>query len=278
MECTVKDMTIHYQEVGSGRPILMLHGWPLDHRHMMHAMEPLFEQRPGWRRIYPDAPGMGETQGADWITHHDYMLDVILEFLETVAPGERFVVAGTSYGGYLARGCVHRRGAQMDGVFMNVPLIETDDAQKRLPEHRVLREDPAFLTALTDDEQQTVREIQVVQSLEILQEYREVITSAVAIADQNFLHRIQPNHFVTFDVDALDNPFPAPALILTGRFDHWCGYREAYHILDNYPRATFAVLDCAGHNLNMEQKALFRALTSEWLDRVEEYTRQGEYC
>ncbi len=76
---------------------------------------------------------------------------------------------------------------------------------------------------------------------------------------------------MTFDVDALPAPFPAPALFLTGRHDNWCGYREAYQLLDNYPRATFAVLDRAGHALAVEQKTLFRALVNEWLDRVEEY-------
>ena len=36
------------------------------------------------------------------------------------------------------------------------------------------------------------------------------------------------------------------------------------------PRATYATLDRAGHGVYLEQDALFRALTSEWLDRVEE--------
>jgi pimeloyl-ACP methyl ester carboxylesterase len=58
-----------------------------------------------------------------------------------------------------------------------------------------------------------------------------------------------------------------------GRQDHVCGYREAYQLLDNYPRASFAILDGAGHVLPFEQKTLFRALVSEWLDRVEEYTQ-----
>jgi len=39
--------------------------------------------------------------------------------------------------------------------------------------------------------------------------------------------------------------------------------------LDNHPRATFAVLDRAGHGLGAEQESLFRTLVSEWLDRVE---------
>ena len=41
-----------------------------------------------------------------------------------------------------------------------------------------------------------------------------------------------------------------------------------------YPRATFAVLDRAGHFVNIEQyvlqDVLCQALMREWLDRVEE--------
>ena len=268
MECRINDMQVHYEEVGSGKPILMLHGWPLDHRHIMSAMEPLFEHRPGWRRIYPDAPGMGQTRAAEWVTTHDHVLETMLALLDALAPGERFTVAGISYGGYLARGIVHQRGAQMDGVMLDVPLIETDERKKRLPPRTVLREDPEFLAALTPEDDGAL-EVQVIQSLAILREYREIITPAVKMADQAVLNRIKPNHFTTFDVDTLATPFPAPALFLTGRFDHWCGYDNAYRILDDYPRATFAVLDGAGHNLSIEQKPLFEALTGEWLDRVE---------
>lgn len=40
-------MSISYQVIGEGYPIVMLHGWTLDHRVMQHAMEPLFEKRSG---------------------------------------------------------------------------------------------------------------------------------------------------------------------------------------------------------------------------------------
>jgi pimeloyl-ACP methyl ester carboxylesterase len=39
----------------------------------------------------------------------------------------------------------------------------------------------------------------------------------------------------------------------------------------HYPRATFAVLDRAGHALPHEQEKLVIALMSEWLDRVQEH-------
>jgi hypothetical protein len=71
-------------------------------------------------------------------------------------------------------------------------------------------------------------------------------------------------------VDTLPEPYPGPTLFLIGRFDHWCGYQEAYRILENYLRATFAVLDRAGHAVTHEQNFLFKALVNEWLNRVEE--------
>lgn len=271
MECQVKDVTVYYEEVGSGRPLFALHGWPLDHRHILNDLEPLFVTREGWRRIYPDLPGMGKTRAADWVTHEDHIVDIVLQFIDTVAPEERFVIAGTSYGGYLARGVVYRKGAQIDGMFLNVPVVETDETKVELPQQKVIKEDAEFLAALEPDEQ-GMPDFIVVQSPELLQEFRKWVSPAVALADRAFLERLFKNYSFSFNVDTLPEPFPAPSLILTGRHDNWCGYRDAYKILDNYPRATYVVLDRAGHALPFEQKALFRALASEWLDRIEEYT------
>jgi len=270
MECQVRDITMHYEEAGAGRPLLLLHGRPLDHRHIANDMEPLFADRTGWRRLYPDLPGMGKTRAADWITCQDQILDLVIAFIDTVAPGERFVVAGTSYGAYLARGLVHYRGAQIDGLLLNVPGFVTDAAERRLPQPLVVHEDPAFLAALAPDEQD-MRGFIVVQSMDLLTEFRHVFSPAGAIADHAFLERLRQQNAFSFNVDTLPTPFSAPALFLTGRHDNWCGYREAYQLLDNYPRASFAVLDRAGHALAVEQKTLFRALVNEWLDRVEEY-------
>lgn len=268
MECQVRDITMNYEEIGSGRPLLLLHGWACDNRHMINAFEPLFAERSGWRRIYPDLPGMGKTRAADWIIRQDQILELVIEFMDTIAPGKRFVVAGTSYGGYLARGVVHRRGDQLDGLLLTVPVVEQDAAKQHLPAFLTVHEDAAFLAALTTEEQY-MRDLFVVQSVEMLADFRQVLSAAFAIADQALGKRLQQT--LSFDVDTLPIPFPAPTLVLTGRQDNKCGYREAYRLLDNYPRATFAVLDRAGHVLEIEQRALFTAMVSEWLDRVEEY-------
>ena len=92
----------------------------------------------------------------------------------------------------------------------------------------------------------------------------------IQLADHAFLARLEAAGPFSFDVDRLPAPFGGPTLMLTARQDHLCGYRDAWDLLDHYPRATFAVLDRAGHLVNIEQDALCQALMREWLDRVEE--------
>jgi len=275
MKCRVGSISIDYIEVGAGRPLVMLHGGGLDHRHMLQDMEPLFEKRVGWRRIYPDLPGMGKTKAADWIKNQDDMLEIVVGFIEAVAPGQRFTVAGASYGSYLARGVVWRRKALIDGLLLIVPVIEPDKEKCNLPKHQVLNTDQDFLAALAPNEG-WMRDLLVVQSMDTLQYQRGFILPALASADREFMDRMEANNRYTFDVDAPSTPLQAPTLFLMGKFDPWCGYREAYRLLDQYPRATFAVLDRAGHALSCEQKGLFQALVGEWLDRVEEYSMTGK--
>ncbi len=275
MECKLENITVYYEMFGEGRPIIMLHGWPLDHRHMVGDMEPLFKHRKGWKRIYPDLPGMGKTPGMDWITHQDQMLDITLEFIDQVAPGQRFVVTGTSYGGYLARGVAHQRADMMDGLLLTVPLVRAPETERTLPPQVTLVKNPALVSELESDEKEAFLEIAVVQSQELLEMMRVDILPAMEVADHEFLSKLRENYAFSFDVDALAEPFAGPTLFVMGRQDAVCGYRDAWEILENYTRGTFVVLDRAGHGLEAEQRGLFNALVTEWLDRVEEYANKA---
>ena len=273
MDCQLKDITVHYEMLGEGRPIIMLHGWSADHRHVMSDMEPLFTQRYGWKRFYPDLLGHGRTPGKDWITNQDKILDVVSDFIDNIIPGQRFVLAGVSAGAYLARGIVHRRSALMDGLLLAVPVI-VHDAKRNVPSHLTLLADPALVSELEPDEAEGLFQIAVVQSRKVVDYIRANFTSASETGDQAFQAKIREhleNYAFSFDVDAISEPFPAPTLIVTGRQDAMVGYRDAWEILENYPRGTFVVLDRSGHLLNIEQEDLFHALVGEWLDRVEEY-------
>ncbi|HEX6477584.1 MAG TPA: alpha/beta hydrolase [Ktedonobacteraceae bacterium] len=263
MKCNLGDIAIFYETYGTGRPIVMLPGRPSDHRVMERFMEPLFAQRDGWLRLYPDLPGTGLTPSVDSLATHDQMLDAVLAFIDTVIPGQRFVLAGLSYGGYLARGVASRRAALIDGLMLCAPQVKADPTQAHLPPRTTLVEDPALVAELGP-----VADLIVVQSPRVVEAVREVLAE-IQLADHSHQARLEAAGPSSFEV-APPVPFGGPTLIMTARQDHLCGYRDAWDLLDNYPRATFAVLDRAGHFVNIEQDVLCQALMHDWLDRVEE--------
>jgi pimeloyl-ACP methyl ester carboxylesterase len=265
MQCDLGDISIYYETYGTGRPIMMLPGRPSDHGVMERFMEPLFAQREGWLRIYPDLPGTGRSPAVDRLATHDEMLAATLAFIDTVIPGQRFVLAGLSYGGYLARGVIYRRAASIDGLLLCVPQVKADPAQAHLPPRTALVEDPKLAAEIGP-----VANLVVAQTPRVIDAVRDMLAE-VRLADHPFNDRLEESPPFSFDVDRLPAPFGGPTLMLTARQDHLCGYRDAWDLLDNYPRATFAVLDRAGHFVNIEQDVLCQAIMREWLDRVEEY-------
>jgi pimeloyl-ACP methyl ester carboxylesterase len=217
---------------------------------------------------------MGRTRSAEWIWCADDMMEILLAFIERVMPGERFLLAGESYGGYLAQGIVHYLGKRVMGLLLLCSVVETLFKKRVLPPRKVLITDEALLQSLSPEDAASFTESNVIQTPEVWARFRDEVLSGLRVSDQPFLKAFQQNGYrFSFDVGEMDEPFSNPALILAGRQDDCVGYRDTWSILENYPRATFAVLDRSGHNLQIEQPALFRALTLEWLERVKEASR-----
>ncbi len=280
MECQLENITVHYETFGQGKPIILLHGWPADHRQAVDAFETVFAQRTGWKRIYPDLPGMGQTRGADWIRGSDQMLEVMTQFIDQVIPNQRFAIAGVSYGGYLARGLVHRRAPLIDGMLLVVPLIMPDNAKRIRPEHMVVAKDEDFTAELAHIDPniaQELLEVVVAQNRQLLdnQWVKTYIAEAANLVDEKFLAQVGENYALSFDLDAPAEPCTAPMLFLLGGQDTM-GYPRSLSFIENYPRASFVILDRAGHALWMEQASLYKALVNEWLDRVEEWITSKE--
>lgn len=265
----VKDLEVNCEILGRGRPIIILHGTHVDHKLMTGCMEPIFKNKDGFKRIYIDLPGMGKTKSADWITNSDIILEIVVEFIEKVIPNEKFLLVGESYGGYLSRGIVHKMKNRVEGLFLLCPAIIGDHKKRNVPLHTVLKRDEEILLNLDSKEVEEFQDIQVVQTKETLKRYKEEILSGLTMADNKFIDDLQTNGYsLSFEEDLYKDKFIKPTLFLLGRQDSCVGYKDAWSILDNYPRATFAVLDMAGHNLQIEQEELFNSLVNDWLKRI----------
>lgn len=261
-------MTFHFAEFGDGRPVLALHGFTPDHRLMTGCLEPIFMRRPGFRRLYPDLPGMGATPASPTLASTDDVLAELETFIGETIGEQPFVLVGESWGGYLARALTRSRPAQVLGVALICPLGVAPQAfQRTLPAHQALRRDPGLMSTLEGQLASEFAAIAVVQTPETLRRFREEVMSGLEVADEPALARILQRYALSFDPED-GPPYTRPALILTGRQDSTVGYADQFPLLAHYPRATYAALDLAGHNLQIEQPALFEALIDEWLDRV----------
>ncbi|HEX3039295.1 MAG TPA: alpha/beta hydrolase [Caproiciproducens sp.] len=269
MKSKVQDVSVSYEVIGQGKPIVMIHGYFVDHRMMTGCMEPVFQNKNNYKRIYFDLPGMGDSDSSDWITNADRMLEIVIGLIDRLIPNQNFLLAGYSYGGYLARGIVCKMPQRVDGLALLCPVIRPNFSERDVPEHIVLEKDSRLLAKLSAEKAKEFNEDFVVQNERTYERYQEEILSGIEIGNNEFLRTFQKTGYAfSFPVDKLAEKFEKPALILVGRQDSCVGYRDAWDILENYTRATFAALDYAGHNLQIEQQELFESMINEWLART----------
>lgn len=261
-------VALSFIERGAGIPVLALHGWTPDHRLMLGCLEPVFAGRSGYRRLYPDLPGMGKSEAPPSITSSDDVLAAVQDFVDDAIGDTPFLAIGESYGGYLSRALVRDRADQVLGLALICPIgTAVRHADRRVPAMQVLRPGPELLNTLDERTAAEFAAVAVVQTAETARRFGDEIMAGLDLADHAAMARIQQRWELSGELETGDR-FTRPTLILTGRQDQSVGYLDQFALLPHYPRATFAVLDVAGHNLQIEQPRLFDALMHEWLDRV----------
>ena len=95
---TINDIEIAYERHGKGSPLVLLHGYPLDH-HLWDAVVPLLKDT--FDLIIPDLRGFGESTTVDTpYTMYDFASDIagLLDQLGV----QKTAIAGHSMGGYVA--------------------------------------------------------------------------------------------------------------------------------------------------------------------------------
>jgi pimeloyl-ACP methyl ester carboxylesterase len=268
----VKDLQFAYEAIGTGVPLVMIHGFGVDRETMRGCMEPLFKNKTGWKRIYFDLPGMGTTRGPKWIRTSDQMLAAVREFIRLAIPGEKFALVGESYGGYLCRGIVRQDPGSVLGMCLIAPMAVAADAERDVPPQTIFKRDMAVYNDLDEGGKAFLDHVVAVQTKEVWDRFLAEMCSGWSRGDNAFqgVIRQAENYTFSFPVDQLPQPFSGPSLILTGRQDSGVGYRDQYKFLEQYPRASFVVLDMCGHILQIEQAGLFIVLVNEWLERLGE--------
>lgn len=268
-------------EIGEGFPVLIIHGWEMDGKVEQLDFEPIFNKIPGLRRIYVDLPGMGKTPAND-VKDMEDIYHRLVQFIDTRLGQSRFLIIGTSCGGYLARAIAQEYTKQVDGLLLRVPLIEPADSRRDLDAFKPLVANEQLMSNMSTEDKSLLGNIIVqtpgyVKALKA--KYDQAVLPAMKAADNQVLDSIRadPNRYqLSFSLDNENAKFLAPTLIVCGRQDETVGYRDSLRLLELYPRSTYVVLDRGMHGLPIDETGLFDALVRDWITRVDEWRGRTE--
>lgn len=269
MYTTVNDVEVYYEIYGEGTPILMLHGFSPDMELMKGCMEPFFQKtRRSYKRIYIDLPGMGKSNQFAHLNNTDDLMEVVIGFIEKEMQNEPFLIAGESYGGYLARGVIAKNRFPILGAFFICPVINANHDQRTLPVKNIAERDECFFKKLSSNIQKEFENNCVVLNELTFNRWTEEVVAGMKRGDVAFLQKIAGNY--AFSNWFEEPQFNNPAVFLLGRQDDVVGYQDALDLKENFPSASFAILSGAGHNLQIERPVLFNAYLTDWLNRCEQ--------
>ena len=136
---------LFYEEIGCGKPVVLIHGFPLDHTTWLPVSNLLAEKA---HCILPDVRGMGRSPVTGIETTISVMADDIVRLMDRLSI-EKAVIVGHSMGGYICMDIVHNHPDRVSGLGLVATRASADTPGKaaaRLTDRQeVLTNGPANL-------------------------------------------------------------------------------------------------------------------------------------
>jgi 3-oxoadipate enol-lactonase len=124
-ELTIDGRRLAYEETGGMAPLLLVHGFPLDHSSWAPQLEVFGRTR---RVLAPDLAGFGDSEGGhDSLEAHADDLARLLDHLGV----PRVVLAGLSMGGYIALAMWRRHPERIAGLVLADTRSAADSPEAR---------------------------------------------------------------------------------------------------------------------------------------------------
>lgn len=265
MNCKVKMGNIFYEVIGEGFPIIILHSIGTDHRSMKGWLEPIFKRINGYQRVYIDLPAHGKSDIDINLKSTDEMLTNILDFIDTSFLGMEFSLIGSSFGGYLAQGILHFRQNLVKSICLLAPVLHL--RERTLPEKVVIEKDGNLLSALDSDLRSAFETLFVNQNKESLDCFLSEIQPGRTLANIDFLTSDwrEKGYFFSEEPFQGVSSLRQQALIILGKQDNICGYKDHNYLLNKFPSSTYVVLNKTGHMLQIEKRQVVQQIVEDWL-------------
>lgn len=254
-----RNFNVHIQ--GDGAPILLVHGFPLDHTMWRGQVDHLAG---AYRVIAPDLRGFGKNASVvvDGLSMETFADDLaaLLDELNITQP---ICLCGLSMGGYIALAFVRKHRHRLGSLILcDTKATADDEAAKKVREQtalKVLETGPDFLAeamaeklfapSTRSDHPEIVAETQAV--------IRQTSRESIAAASRAMAARPDSTDLLS----AID----LPTLVLVGEHDAITTSAEMRTMSHTLPRATFVEIADAGHMAPLEVPEAVNAAIDHFL-------------
>lgn len=229
-------VTLAIEVRGEGRPLVCLPWFGLDRSVTAMALEPAMAGCPDWRRVYVDLPGCGGSPPGP--EDSDGVVDVVAELIEQEIRSPRVLLAGCSYGGYIAAALARRMPERIAGLLLVCSGIKIRKEDRDLPDDAGVAQPDNWLAAVPAGLREHLSLALGNRTPEIAQRVAAVL-AASRRGDEDYLQRLRADGYQVSD-EGSDAVFAGPTLVVAGRQDRIAGYADQFRALVSYPQATFA--------------------------------------
>lgn len=249
---------------GSGPPLLLLHGWPLDHRVFRPQIEHL---RGSLSIVAIDRRGFGRSTAPPDLAREPDDIRAIMDALAL----ESAHLLGMSQGGRVALRFAALYPERLRSLLLQGTALDQFEVDEP-PQQRIPLDDFAELAKagrLGD-----VRRAWLAHPMMQIDDESAARLLALMVEDWRGGDLLQsPGAELPFAIEARLRAFDAPTLVITGGHDSMARRRIADHLLAILPNASGEFIADGGHLVNLSHPELYSRLVLDFVKAVE--ARQG---
>ena len=254
----LRGIQIHYEDLGAGTPIVLVHGHPFDHT-MWNYQVPRFSR--SHRLIMPDLRGYGRSEVVPGRVMMDEMALDMLHLLEALQI-EQVILCGLSMGGQIVLEFL-----RLFPYKVNALVIVDSDARGETTDSRRQRfekVDSILRDGMKKHTEDTIHQYIAPASLSNEPVYTHLynMMSNTPAEGAVAAHRGRAERR---DHTSFLPAIKVPTLIVVGEEDFFTPPDIARLMSDNIPGARLARIPCAGHLPNMETPEAFNDILDEFL-------------
>jgi 3-oxoadipate enol-lactonase len=251
-------------ERGQGMPIVLVHGFPLDHSMWDAQIDALSGQ---WRIIAPDLRGFGDSEVTAGTVTMEQMADDIAAMLDTLGIDEPVVLVGLSMGGYVAFQFERKYRDKLRALVLcdTRAVADTPEAaQARLSmAQKVL--DAGTTPVVESMLPKLFGATALANGTEGVESVRRTM---LATSPQGMAAALR-GMAARSDVTAKLPRISVPTLVIVGQDDAISPVDEMRGVAQLIPGSEFVVIPGAGHMTPVEAPAAFNEAIVQFLTRVE---------